>query len=121
MTNPKETIFDEALAPRPMEELCADVRELVASPERARRLAQVLKGVAHETRLRLIGALCLGPLTVTELCQQLRLKQNLVSQHLATLRMLGLVRADREGGTATYEIVERRLGNLVQCLLGCRH
>lgn len=116
-----QPIFEDELEPRPTDELCEDVRDLVASPERARKLAMVVKGIAHETRLRLIGALCLRPHTVTELCAELGLKQNLVSQHLGMLRMLGLVRADREGGTATYEIVERRLGNLVRCLLGCRH
>ncbi|MCA9523812.1 MAG: winged helix-turn-helix transcriptional regulator [Myxococcales bacterium] len=121
MNHGTQTIFEEQQEARPIDELCEDVRQLVASPERARRLAQVIKGIAHETRLRLIGALCLRPYNVGELCELLGLKQNLVSQHLGMLRMLGLVRADREGGTATYQIVERRLGNLVQCLLGCHH
>lgn len=89
-------------------------------PERAEQLAEVLKAVAHPIRLRIVGALCVDPRTVTELWQGLDIAQSLVSQHLGILRMQGLVHADRSGGTATYSLKDDRLRGLVDCLNGCR-
>ena len=42
-------------------------------------------------------------------------RQAAVSQHLAPLRMLGLVAVDRTGGTATYSLKEPLLRSLVNC------
>ena len=89
-------------------------------PERAEDLAEMLKAVAHPIRLRIIGALCAQPCTVTELWQGLDIRQSLVSQHLGVLRMQGLVQADRTGGNATYSLKEERLKGLVECINGCR-
>ncbi|MBM4353165.1 MAG: helix-turn-helix transcriptional regulator [Deltaproteobacteria bacterium] len=89
--------------------------------ERAERLAEVLKGIAHPLRLRLVAALCKGDHTVTDLTEKLGVRQSAVSQHLAPLRLLGLVSVDRTGGKATYSLAEPHLRNLVDCLLGCRN
>ena len=88
--------------------------------ERATELADILKGVAHPLRLRIVSLLCEQEHTVTELTEKLGARQSLVSQHLAPLRMLGLVQVDRSGGRATYSLAEPRLRTLVDCLLGCR-
>jgi len=86
----------------------------------AQRLAEVLKALAHPLRLRLVASLCRAPQTVGGLCTELGVRQSLVSQHLAVLRMVGLVEADRAGGTATYSIKEPGLQRLVGCLTECR-
>jgi ArsR family transcriptional regulator len=88
---------------------------------RAERLAEILKGIAHPLRLRLVAALCQGDHNVTDLTEMLGVRQAAVSQHLAPLRLLGLVSVDRTGGKATYSLAEPHLRNLVDCLLGCRN
>ena len=93
---------------------------LVEDQELAIRLAQVLKAIAHPLRLQLVACLCHQELNVTEMCGKLGIKQSLVSQHLAVLRMVGLVSADRSGGTATYSLKEPGLRKLVACLTGCQ-
>ena len=93
---------------------------IVEDVERAQQLAEMLKAVAHPLRLRSIAALCENPLTVTQLCQRLEVRQSLVSQHLAVLRMVGLVHVDRNGGHATYSIKEQGLRNLIACVTDCR-
>jgi len=90
------------------------------TPSRADELAGVLKGIAHPLRLRIITLLCERDHTVTELTETLEARQSLVSQHLAPLRLLGLVTVDRSGGRATYSLGEPRLRTLVDCLMGCR-
>lgn len=87
---------------------------------RIEELAAVLKGLGHPIRLRLVMLLCTDELTVTELVDRLGVRQSLVSQHLSVLRMLGLLQADRTGGTATYSLREEGLRNMMQCLGACR-
>jgi len=87
--------------------------------ERAKRLAGVLKGLAHPLRLRIVNYLSAGDCTVSELCNTLEVNQSMVSQHLAPLRMLDLVKVDRSGGKATYSLAEPQLRNLIDCLTSC--
>jgi DNA-binding transcriptional ArsR family regulator len=94
--------------------------EIISEPEKAERLAEVLKALAHPLRLRLVATLCQDERNVQELCGLLDARQALVSQHLSVLRMVGLVAAERSGGTATYSIKEPGLRNLVKCLTGCQ-
>jgi DNA-binding transcriptional ArsR family regulator len=95
-------------------------KEIIHEPEIAERLAEVLKALAHPLRLRLVASLCQEERNVQELCALLEARQALVSQHLSVLRMVGLVAAERSGGTATYSIKEPGLRNLVKCLTGCQ-
>ena len=85
----------------------------------APHLADILKGLGHPIRLQIIGVLCAKDMCVGELCDCLGLKQASVSQHLAPLRMLGLVTADRTGGKATYSLAQPKLRNMVTCLKSC--
>ena len=94
--------------------------DIVEDLERAQQLAEMLKAVAHPVRLRSIAALCESPQTVTQLCERLDVRQSLVSQHLAVLRMVGLVHADRNGGRATYSIKEQGLRSLIACVTDCK-
>lgn len=75
----------------------------------------VMKGVAHPLRFRIIVLLCDRAHNVNEMAAALGERQPAVSQHLAPLRMLGLVAVDRSGGNATYSLNEPMLRNLVHC------
>lgn len=97
-----------------------DKGNIVDNEELASRLVEVLRALAHPLRLRLVATLCREPQTVGALSAGLRVRQSMVSQHLAVLRMVGLVEADRTGGTATYSIREPGLRRLVACLADCR-
>jgi DNA-binding transcriptional ArsR family regulator len=82
---------------------------------RLERIMAVMKGVAHPLRFRIIVLLCDRPHNVNEMAATLAERQSAVSQHLAPLRMLGLVAVDRSGGNATYSLAEPMLRNLVDC------
>jgi ArsR family transcriptional regulator len=56
---------------------------------------------------------------VTALADRLGAPQAIVSQQLRILRSHGLVAATREGGFATYRLVERNLEGLVRCMEKC--
>jgi ArsR family transcriptional regulator len=86
---------------------------------RAAKVAEVLKAVAHPLRLRLVAILVEREANVGQLAEALGAEQAIVSQQLRILRHNGLVAADREGGFATYRLVERHLAGLVHCMEHC--
>ncbi len=92
---------------------------IAVDPDRAARLSEVLKAVAHPLRLRIIAILVQGDANVTALAERLGAGQAIVSQQLRILRHNGLVAADREGGFATYRLVERNREGLVHCMEHC--
>ena len=80
-----------------------------SDPDRAGHVAEVLKAVAHPLRLRIVALLCERELNVTAIAEELEVSQAIVSQQLRILRSHGLVAASREGGFATYRLVEQNL------------
>jgi len=107
-------------AARPTRPRAAPVRPAISSDSaRAAKVAEVLKAVAHPLRLRLVAILVEREANVGELAEALGAEQAIVSQQLRILRHNGLVAADREGGFATYRLVERHLAGLVHCMEHC--
>ena len=83
-------------------------------------LAEILKALAHPTRLGIIAALCEDDAHVGALALHLGVPQALVSQQLRILRMRRLVSKRTEQGKAVYSLREQRLRQLISCLEGCR-
>ena len=94
-------------------------RPISADAARADHVADVLKAVAHPLRLRIVAVLCEGEENVTALAEKVEASQAIVSQQLRILRSRGLVAASREGGFATYRLVEQNLRGLVRCMERC--
>ena len=90
-----------------------------SDPDRAGHVAEVLKAVAHPLRLRIVALLCERQENVTAIAERLGVSQAIVSQQLRILRSHGLVAANREGGFATYHLVEQNLRGLVRCMEKC--
>ncbi len=90
---------------------------MAAPPEEVRVLRGFYKALADTTRLRILQRLADSDATVTELTDHVDLSQPLVSWHLRTLRVAGLVETRRSGrevictlsrdGVATYLQRER--------------
>ena len=86
-------------------------------PNRARQASEFLKALAHESRLLILCLLCEGEKTVTDLEELLSLRQASVSQHLARLRLDGLVQAKRNGKAIHYSLAN----DDVRAILGSLH
>jgi DNA-binding transcriptional ArsR family regulator len=69
-----------------------------------RRTRQILKSLADDTRLRIIGLLASGEINVAEICETLGKKQPLVSKHLSRLRLLDVVNDRRAGANVYYSL-----------------
>jgi len=75
-------------------------------------LAQFLKVLANESRLKLLGLLADRERSVKELAEQLHLKEPTVSHHLARLQEAGLVRMRAVGTTHLYQLQAATLHRL---------
>lgn len=87
---------------------------------------EVFKAMSVETRGKIINILkSQGPLNVSTISDMLEITSSAVSQHLKTLKQVGLVRSERDGYWITYAIDEdgmekcRQLLNDV-CTCGCQ-
>ena len=63
---------------------------------------KVFQALANQTRLDLFRLLLTEETNVTDLCAKVSLSQPLVSNHLSTLRLVGLVNSRREGQKVFY-------------------
>jgi DNA-binding transcriptional ArsR family regulator len=91
----------------------------ISSEEKLKNMAELLKIIAHPTRLRILCLLSQGEKRVNELENTLKMKQAVVSQQLKILRYNKLVQVERENRCATYSLLpEKResLGMVMECL-----
>lgn len=78
--------------------------------------AAVLKALANEHRLLVLCALAERPMSVSELNSRVPIAQSALSQHLARLRVAGVVLARRSGLQTRYELADPRAGRLLDVL-----
>jgi DNA-binding transcriptional ArsR family regulator len=78
--------------------------ELDEFMRKARKASDFLKAMAHENRLLLLCLLAERERSVTELENILSLRQAMVSQQLARLRLDGLVAPRRDGKVIYYSL-----------------
>ena len=77
------------------------------------RAADVLRQLADPTRLHLLWLLAAGPLDVSSLTARVDASRSSVSQHLGRLRLVGMVRAQRDGRRMLYSLTSDHLRALV--------
>ena len=68
--------------------------------------AEVLKTLASPRRLEILHALARGPIEVGRLADTIGASQPNVSQHLAVLRGVGIVEAERDGREVRYRLAD---------------
>ena len=84
--------------------------------KRAKQASELLKALSHESRLLILCLLCEGEKSVTELEELLSLRQSSVSQHLARLRLDGLVQTKRNGKAIHYSLANDAVRRILSTL-----
>lgn len=74
-----------------------------------RRQAEICKALANAKRLELLHVMRDGERTVAQLQEATGLPQTTVSQHLARLRTVGVVRRRQEGTSVFYTLADARI------------
>ncbi len=78
--------------------------------------ANMLRALANPHRLKILKLLDQAPHNVMDLCERLSLRQSLASQHLARLRLDGIVSAERQGHHVVYSLQNARARQILAIL-----
>lgn len=76
--------------------------------------SEVLKLVSDPTRLKICWTLLHNEHSVNELAKHINAQPAAVSQHLAKLRIAGLVKVSREGNKMIYAIDNKHVYRLIE-------
>lgn len=77
---------------------------------------RLLRGVAHELRLSILCHLGDRPLTVSQLMALTGANQSNLSQHLAKMRMMGLLRCERKSQQVWYQLADPAFAQIIEAL-----
>jgi ArsR family transcriptional regulator len=84
------------------------------------KASAVLKTIAHPVRLEIVHHLSgHDSLTVSNLVGLLNIDQPLVSHHLSSLRLRGLLQANKKGKEVYYSLKEKNLIQVLDCIKHC--
>jgi len=84
--------------------------------EKIQTAAEGLRAIAHELRLTTLCLLLDGPMCVGSLMEATGASQSNLSQHLAKMRMLGIVVNEKRGQQVFYRIAHPGYADLVHSL-----
>jgi DNA-binding transcriptional ArsR family regulator len=84
--------------------------------EKISEATRLLRGVAHELRLSILCHLGEGPLTVSEIMALTGASQSNLSQHLAKMRMMGLLRCERKSQQVLYQLADPAFAQIIEAL-----
>jgi DNA-binding transcriptional ArsR family regulator len=84
------------------------------SPEAVEKVAEQLRILSDPTRLKLLWAMAQGESSVACLAEVAGATPTAASQHLAKLRMTGLVRVRRQGTFMFYALEDESIAQLLK-------
>jgi DNA-binding transcriptional ArsR family regulator len=87
-------------------------------PAAVEEAADTLRILSDPTRIRILWALSQGESSVACLAELAETTPTAVSQHLAKLRLAGIVRARREGTFMYYAVVDEQVARVLESVLG---
>lgn len=75
-------------------------------------VAALFAALGAPVRASIVHLLTVRGRSVTELVDELGVSQPLISQHLRTLRTVGLVEVDRDGRTGVYRLADEHVAHI---------
>ena len=98
------------------------VQEQMLEDEQLSAVSDFFKVLGDETRMRIINALSLGELCVSDIAAALEMTQSAVSHQLKLLRMANQVKARREGKSIYYSLDDQHVIDILgEALTHVRH
>lgn len=85
--------------------------------ERYEEKAELLKALGHPVRLCIVAGLMEQSCNVTKIQECLALPQSTVSQHLAALKVRGIIKGERQGTEICYSVVNETAKEVIRALL----
>lgn len=83
--------------------------------------AYTLKAISHGTRLCVIALLSeQEEMNVTQLGEQLKCEQSLLSHHLTDMRAKGILNCRRDGKNCYYSLKNKQIVQIIECIRSCQ-
>ena len=87
---------------------------------RLEKAAYILKAVAHPLRLAVLELLSSNEkMGVTEICEVLNCEQSLMSHHLITMKLKGILGSTKDGLNVFYWLKTKEVITLISCIENC--
>ena len=81
-------------------------------------VAEFLKVLAHPVRICIVKNLLeKGCCNVTNMHSCLGMPQSTISQHLQKLKSIGIIKGERNGLEIVYEVVDKRVEEIIKALI----
>ncbi|MCG6879117.1 MAG: metalloregulator ArsR/SmtB family transcription factor [Deltaproteobacteria bacterium] len=81
--------------------------------DRLESVAVLARSLADENRLRIILSVTEGKKSVSQIVEELKISQPLVSHHLKELKRTLLVHVERQGPFIFYEIADKKITDIL--------
>lgn len=94
--------------------------EIEQDTEKLIRTSEMLKAIAHPTRMGMMKLLENTELSVSELQAKLGIEQAVVSQHLKIMKDKQVLECRREGKNSIYFLKFPHLSQIVSCVERCQ-
>ena len=91
----------------------------VPEKETLEDIAELFKGFADASRVRILYTLTAGEKCVTDIAQQVELSQSAVSHQLRLLKQMQLIKFRREGKNILYSLADDHVKTILQ--MGLEH
>ena len=93
--------------------------ENIPEKETLEQIAELFKGFADPTRVRILSLLQQRELCVTEIAEAVELSQSAVSHQLRMLKQMHLIKFRREGKNLWYSLADDHVRTILQ--MGLEH
>lgn len=84
--------------------------------EKYKKRSEIMKALAHPTRLFVVDFLADGEKCVCEIVEQVGVDISTISKHLSVMKNAGLVEDEKRGLNVFYKLVCPCVSNLFTCL-----
>jgi len=86
----------------------------------AKQMSELLKTLANENRLIILGALMKGPTNVSDIAKWVPdISKPALSQHLSILKAHGILDSQKVGMNTRYSIADKRVLEIIDVLKRC--
>ena len=80
----------------------------------AQRVAELFSVLGDASRVKIIAALLNGPMNVQSLAEAVGISQSGISHHMRSLRLMQLVRSQKQGRQVFYQLDDQHVEELFQ-------
>ena len=92
-----------------------EIRQELPAEEVMNEVAELYKVFGDLTRIRILCALCVKEMMVTEIAETLEMTQSAISHQLRILKASRLLRSTRKGRAVIYALADDHVRTIIDC------